>query len=58
MNKPTAQQFLLLSKATPQVRYAFFNDEANFYAFWLYYFKNNFVHPLAEFHFKWLEELE
>ncbi len=50
------QQFLELIKTTPQNRIAYFATD--FFAWWFYYFYEDFVTPLAKFHFDWIDTLE
>lgn len=50
------KQLIELSNSSPAVRRAFFKD--HFFAWWIYYFSENFVCPLAPFHFDWMETLE
>lgn len=55
MKKVTAKQFDLLNQATPKTRKEFFQN--NFVAWWLFYYRRNFVYPLSDFHYEWLETL-
>lgn len=50
------KQFELLTKTTPENRKAYFATD--FFAWWFYYFHEDFVTPLAKFHFNWIETLE
>lgn len=55
VKKTSKEQFIALAKSTSQVRKHFFKD--NFLAFWLFYYRKNFVHALADFHYDWIEVL-
>ena len=50
------KQFELLTKTTPANRKAYFATD--FFAWWFYYFHEDFVTPLAKFHLDWIETLE
>ena len=50
------KQFELLTKTTPENRKAYFATD--FFAWWFYYFHEDFVTPLAKFHLDWIETLE
>lgn len=45
-----------LSEASRDERVFYF--ERDFFAWWLYYFLDDFTHPLADFHFDWIRTLE